>query len=140
MKYIIIKYKPNDPHSHSSVWHGYAEDIEAAKAQLLADPLNGGGVKVILETTVLGFDIGDRVRVTNAFKKLSTHDEWLDLPGVVIAYAFDGYVIVEWADFDVAEEFHWTELEPWLDEEFPDCGCGSASDLLPTDEDDRIAD
>jgi signal peptidase I len=111
MKYHVIHFKFQDYGAiRDGWWHGYHENAEAAKAALLADPIEGKNVKEIVEVIVSGFDIGDRVVVKD-------HEIIDDEPGEVIAYAHDGYVIVEWKQFDYAEEFHWTELKKVIEPE-----------------------
>jgi hypothetical protein len=102
MKYYTIRLKATSllGSRSISVHHTYAENLEAVKAEvsrLYHEP-------EIISVIEQGFDIGDRVVV-------SDHPIIDDEPGVVIGHEVDGWVVVEWKQFNYAEEFHWTELE-----------------------------
>lgn len=108
MKYYVIHFKQWDYKVlRDGYWHGYHESAEAAEAALRADPGSGKNIEKIVDITEQGFDIGDRVVVSGSGKT--------EMPGIVIGYAYDGLVIVEWKRFDYAEEFHWTELKKEID-------------------------
>lgn len=104
MKYYTVRLRIKN--SENATYHGYASspEIAALKAvDSLPRDIPADNIQVI-STTEHGFTIGDRV-VT------SGHEIIDDEPGIVIGYANDeGWVIVEWAQFNYVKEFHWTVL------------------------------
>ena len=110
MKYYTIRIEATSLLGSRSIFvhHTYAENLEAAKAEAIKPYRNPEIINVIEQ----GFDVGDRVVV-------SDHPIIDDEPGVVIGFQEDGWVVVEWKQFDYAEEFHWTELEKVPDDGLP---------------------
>jgi hypothetical protein len=87
-----------------TVHHTYATTAEAAIAEAIAEQNSFGNTETrIVGILERGFDIGDRVVV-------SDHPIIDDEPGIVIGFEEEGWVIVEWKQFNYIEEFHWTEL------------------------------
>lgn len=102
MKYYTLRIEAASILVGRSVYvhYTYAPDAETAKAEALKSYRDGEIVGMIEQ----GFDLGDRVVI-------SDHPIIEDTPGVVIGHEEDGWVVVEWKQFDYTEEFHWTELE-----------------------------
>jgi hypothetical protein len=101
MKYYTITLRGKTSLAH---YHTYAENAEAAQTEAIKEQASFGNTNAeILNTLEQGFDIGDRVVV-------SDHPIIDDEPGTVIGYEEDGWIVVEWKQFDYIEEFHWTEL------------------------------
>ncbi len=101
MKYFTVTLRGTT----SLAYHNtYAENADAAQAEAAQEQARLGNENAeVLGVIEQGFDIGDRVVVDD-------HPIVDDEPGTVIGYEEDGWIVVEWKQFEYIEEFHWTEL------------------------------